>query len=97
MKIRARRKALYLNEYIAWHDGGKPPAFHPRKFVPGEFALEELVSPFGVAPAAQGRFSPAAKTVKPWRSKAGRAAGERMKFRNAAASGLLDSLVSAIG
>jgi hypothetical protein len=36
-------------------------------------------------------------TVKPWRSKAGFAAGERMYFRNSAAIALLESFVSAAG
>ena len=40
---------------------------------------------------------PAPSTVKPWRSKIGRAPADRMKFRNASASGLVESFVSAIG
>jgi hypothetical protein len=39
----------------------------------------------------------AVRTLKPWRWKAERAAAERMKFKNATASGLFDSFVSAIG
>jgi hypothetical protein len=36
-------------------------------------------------------------TVKPWRSKAGLAAGERMYFRKSAALALLESFVRATG